>query len=129
MARRPDSVTFEMPRRPKPIEFAIEEPLHWLDVQLSRTDPAVFMEKVKYMMAARLAHEIVKNTQLFDVPNFSSSHVAQVLRMEFTLNDKGSYVNWLPHEREEGKQEGWRAGYERSRSEIPYGMEPRQFYE
>ncbi|WP_316875460.1 hypothetical protein [Ralstonia edaphi] len=124
-----ESATFEMPRRPKPIEIAIQEPLDYFDLLRARESRASFVAWAKGMMAAKLAKMIVEECQLFEVPDFATLNRDPNLRLQFTINDKGSYTNWLPQEREEGKQEGFKSGYRRAIEKVPYGMEPDQYYE
>ncbi|KMW48122.1 MAG: hypothetical protein GY747_10305 [Planctomycetes bacterium] len=129
MALRPESMTFEMPQRPKPIEFAIQEPLDPMDLMVARENPAAFVSRMKNVMAAKLARMIVEKCQLFEVPDFARLSRDPCLRLQFTINDRGMYTNWLPQERQEGKEEGFKIGYKRAIDTVPYGLEPGQYYE
>jgi hypothetical protein len=122
-------MTFEMPQRPKPIEFAIQEPLDPMDLMVARENPAAFVSRMKNFMAAKLARMIVENCQIFEVPDFARLSREPCLRLQFTINDRGSYTNWLPYEREEGQKEGFELGYKRAIDNVPYGLEPGQYYE
>lgn len=129
MARRPESVTFEIPQRPAPVEYAIEEPVNMMDLMMAREHPAAFVARIKSIMAHKLAKMIVENSQLFEVPNFAKLNNDRRVRLQFTINDHGRYTNWLPREREEGQREGFTLGYKRAIDKAPYGMEPEQYYE
>jgi len=92
MALRPESMTFEMPQRPKPIEFAIQEPLDPMDLMVARENPAAFVSRMKNVMAAKLARMIVEKCQLFEVPDFARLSRDPCLRLQFTINDRGMYT-------------------------------------
>jgi hypothetical protein len=122
MSRR-DQILMEIPRRAEPMTFAVDRALDLHEVQFMRMDPLEFRRQLKRSMAAELAHYIAEKTQFLDV----SDEVMRMgrVRVQITFNDRGTYENWLPVERGEGRREGREA----TLASLPYGMDPRETFE
>jgi len=126
MARlKPLPLVYEMPRRPAPIEIRIEEQVNEFDLMRAAHDPVAFAHALKRQMARLLADHIVEKCQVFEEPDLLRLKRDRVVRMEFTLHDRGNYEHWLPQERREGRREG----AQETIKGMPYGFEPGQFYE
>lgn len=123
MSIRRQDLTFEVPKRPEPQTFRVEQPLDMFQLDYFRRDPAGFRRALKLSMARRLAAYIADQSQLLDMSAVTLRD--PVVRIEITFNDCGSYANWLPEERREGKTEG----VKQTIKALPYGFNPNEFTE
>jgi len=121
--------TIEVPQRPTPKTLRIDIPVHREARELARRfgDLTRWAKQEKAYMVAKLAEALSKDLQLFSENDLMAAR--ETISLELTLNDRGSYQNWLPHERSEGRNEGVKAERQRGERVTPYGMEPERYYE
>lgn len=121
----------EHPKRPEPIELAVQEVIHWVDLDArGRWGVLGNAEKLKYIkrsMVQKLATELIERLEPFIVQDMCQK--GEVYRVQVTLSDRGAYENWLPAERESGRRQGYKQGDEALRNRLPYGIDPDRVYE
>lgn len=128
MAHLETAIVREIPKRPKSEVFAYRHVLDRFDLERMKNDPE-FLRYLKGRMARSLADHIVEVCQLFEPPAGSDLMRGHPIQMECTINDRGSYENWIPVERDRARVEGVKIGAKRVRDSIPYGFEPGMYYE
>lgn len=121
-------VVYQEPKRPKTEVFVYQHVLDPFEVERLRHRPE-FVESLKRMMAHKLADRILETCQVFEIPEFRALERGVPIRMELTINDRGTYENWIPRERDAAKREGFRVAVEEVRKSTPYGFELDQYYE
>ena len=119
-----DTICYEVPKPKISETFVYQHVLDPYELELLRRDPS-FAEVLKRNMARALAEHIFKQCQVFEVPSHGDLMRGRPLRMEMTINDRGTYERWMPIERDQARRE------ERKRvmDSLPYGMNPTEFWE
>lgn len=114
--------TFERPRRPEPMTIAFDYKVDPLKREMHQRAGMLdaFVRNVKYEACLELAEKILERIQFFSEQDIL--YGTETLRLELTINDRGSYQNWLPKERAFGV----RAGAEATIKALPYGMNPNE---
>lgn len=117
-------IVHEPPKRAISETFVYQHVLDPYELELLRREPE-FAEVLKRNMARALADHIFKQCQLFEMPDYSDLQMGRPLRMELTINDRGTYEHWIPVERDRARRE------ERTRvlESLPYGVNPTEFWE
>ena len=119
---------YEVPKRPKSQVFTYRHVLDEFELREIRHRPN-YVSHLKRRMANELADHIVKECQLFQMFDMADLYRGVPIQMELTINDRGSYENFLPIVKHEARKEGVRVGSDAVKRTIPYGFEPEQYYE
>lgn len=114
----------ELPERPISEVFAYRRVVEPYEFKVFKSDPG-YLKSLKHHMARALAEMIVDKCQLFELPSDMEINRGVPIQMECTINDRGTYENWLPVAR----GEGWKEGRKHALESLPYGVEPGLYYE
>lgn len=79
-------------------------------------------EVMKRRASAKLAAFIFTNCKFFDrsMPGLDRD---LELCIELSIEDRGAYVNYLPIERQHGRNEGWHKAMKACAESLPYGLQ------
>lgn len=119
---------YTVPTRPKTEVFAYQHVLDDYEMMCMREDKG-FVKYLRQKMAHALADLIVEKCQLFQVPGMRDLYRGVPIRAELTVNDRGTYENWLPKVEQIARDKGFKSGVSAVKNAIPYGFEPEQYYE
>jgi len=109
------------PAPPQPLVVVVA---HRVDAErllfLRNVDPELIVREIKSQLARQIAQYIVDKTQLLkiDMPAILGGWEAEV-RLEFTLNDRGAYTNWIP----KAENRGFKQRVAAVKKALPYGFE------
>jgi len=121
---------YEPPKRAEPKVFTYQKVLDRNELQhLSRRGEVDFIRYIKQGMARALADHIFKECQVFQIPEMRELMSGYPIRMELTINDRGTYENLIPQAERVARSNGIKAGATAVMRTIPYGFEPEQYYE
>lgn len=127
-----EEVFCESPKPPVTETFTYQHLVDDLEIRELRRNPG-YVESIKRQMAHALVDFIINKCQLFQMPKMHDLERGIPIRMELTINDRGTYENALPRAREKAFQEGLKMGIEMGIEEVigslSYGLEPDQYYE
>jgi hypothetical protein len=123
-----ESLTFTPPERPKPESFSFVHVLTPMEMDRLLHDPE-FPRYLKSCIAAELAKFIFKKSQAFQLPPMDDLMRGLPIRIQVDINDRGSYENWIPREREEAESQGRKEGRKRAIESLPFGTNHNEFWE
>lgn len=119
------------PQKPKPLSFAVRKVAEDFELRMARTplDRQRIFDRLKNQAAHELARLIFENCKFFDVSDVMSNDMK--LQLELTINDRGTYENWLPITEQQGKAEGRKQAVIEMVESLPYGLADAaaEFYE
>ena len=121
-------VIYQEPKRPKTEVFVYQHVLDPFEVECLRHRPE-FVESLKRMMAHKLADHILETCQVFEIPEFRALERGVPIRMELTINDRGTFENARYAIEDAAKRQGVKTGIESVKKSMPYGFELDQYYE
>ena len=121
-------VFYEEPKRPKTEVFSYEHRLdpYELEATRHRNDFKVWLKR---RMANELAEHIIDKCQLFRMPDMRDLERGIPIRMELTINDRGTFENARYAIEDAAKRQGVKTGIESVKKSMPYGFELDQYYE
>lgn len=121
---------YEPPKRAEPKVFVYQRVLDRDELKHLRRGAEVdYIQYIKREMAHKLADHIFKECQVFQIPGMRELMAGYPIRMELTINDRGTYENLIPHAERVARSKGIKAGATAVMRTIPYGFEPEQYYE
>jgi len=121
---------YEPPKRAEPKVLVYERVLDRHELQhLKRGAEVEYIRYIKQEMAHKLADHILKECQVFQIPGMQELMRGYPIRMELTINDRGTYENLIPQAERVARSVGVKAGKDEVKRTIPYGFEPEQYYE
>lgn len=121
---------YEPPKRAEPKVFVYQRVLDRNELRHLKTGSEVdYIQYIKREMAHKLADHIFKECQVFQIPEVQELMQGYPIRMELTINDRGTYENLIPQAERVARSAGVKAGKDEVKRTIPYGFEPEQYYE
>lgn len=123
-----EEVFCESPKPPVTETFTYQHLVDDLEIRELRRNPG-YVESIKRQMTHALVDFIIKKCQLFQMPKMHDLERGIPIRMELTINDRGTYENALPRAREKAFREGVKSGADEVIKSLPHGFEPDQYYE
>ena len=121
---------YEPPKRAEPKVFVYQRVLDRNELEYLRRGLEVdYVKYIKRDMARALADHIFKECQVFQIPGMQELMQGYPIRMELTINDRGTYENLIPQAERVARSVGIKAGKDEVKRTIPYGFEPEQYYE
>lgn len=123
MAISDDMPLFYTPsKRPEPINLAVREVIPWRELEHVRCSMGTqeFAKYIKRRMCQKIAAELVERCAPFMVEDVTRD--GQEYQIEIYLSDRGAYEHWLPQERRQGQQEGYKHAEKVLTDSLPYGL-------
>ncbi len=121
---------YEPPKRAEPKLFVYQRVLDKHELRHLRPGGEIdYIQYIKRDMADKLADHIFRECQMFQIPGVPELVQGYPIRMELTINDRGTYENLIPHAERVARSVGVKAGKDEVKRTIPYGFEPEQYYE